>query len=305
MQVDDKLTIITPVRLGTTTDTINLIMSMTSLYVVMSQSRPKHLISPCDYRGLQVGRVSGAYKSALVNNYKSEYMKAKQCLTHYGANWTEIAPMSTPVQALVACLRETNTEYTYIHLADVGFINGKDVFSLCIKAMHGNPKLCQVRIGGYPLSNPKKNTDVIGRDGFNVYFTNDRQHPLEEYPVDNHDPAEDVVWSISMKAECQKNFFPVPLWNCVMRTSFLKKVVEQALLLTKVEPKTLTNLVTIINGAADLVEYAIPRTGWREEFKWIEELDHGILNMACYQYAWGREENSPDWFAKNNTIEVI
>jgi hypothetical protein len=225
-----------------------------------------------------------------------------------GAKWTEVAPMSTPVQALVSCLRSVSTQYTYIHLADVGFINGKNVFEPICNMMDRHPKLCQVRIGGYPFSNQKKNTDIVKyskKYEFNVYLNDDDKHLLECHPIATGESNLDSVWITSMKAEYQQNFFPVPLWNCVMRTSFLKKVVQLAIDLAPTEPKTLTDIVKVINGATDLVEYNLPTVGWREEFKWIEELEQGVLNMACYQYAWGREENTPAHFAANNTIETV
>jgi hypothetical protein len=238
----------------------------------------------------------------LVNNFQPDYTKAKKCLEQMGAKWTEVAPMSTPVQALVSCLRSVSTQYTYIHLADVGFINGKNVFEPICEMMDMHPKLCQVRIGGYPFSNQKKNNANIAwnRDK-DLYFIGDEKHYFEGHPIDD----ENTVWTISMKSECQQNFFPVPLWNCVMRTSFLREIVQLAMELASTEPKTLTDLVKVVNGATDLVEYNLPTVGWREEFKWIEDLEQGVLNMACYQYAWGREENTPAHFAANNTIETV
>jgi hypothetical protein len=305
--IEDKLSIITPVRLGHPQDLINCIMSLTSLYVVLGPNRPTHMISPCDYGGLPLGpRLTQKFKDMLINNFKPDYEKARKCLEQMGANWTEVAPMSTPVQALVSCLQNVSTEYTYIHLADVGFINGKNVFEPICKMMDRYPKLCQVRIGGYPFSNQKKNTDIVKFGGeFDKYLKDDDKHLLENHPIETGESNLDSIWFISMKAEYQQNFFPVPLWNCIMRTSFLKKVVQLAIELSSTEPKTLTDLVKVINGATDLVEYNLYSVGWREEFKWIEDLDQGILNMACYQYAWGREENPPAWFAKNNTIEVL
>lgn len=297
--IEDKLTIITPVRLGAPMDILNFIMSMTSLYVVLGPNRPTHIISPCDYRGLQ-GGIAQRNKDMLNKNFYPDYTKAKKCLEQMGANWVEVAPMSTPVQALIKSLQTVNTEYTYIHLADVGFVNGKNVFDPICTIMDSIPKICQVRIGGYPFSNQTKNTDIVSASQTNAWFRNSPEHMFDCYDCDN-----DCVWTISMKAECQKNFFPVPLWNCVMRTSFLKRVVHQAMELATTEPKTLTNLVEVVNGATDLVKYNLPTVGWRNEFKWIEELEQGVLNMCCYQYAWGREENSPAWFAKNNTIPVI
>ncbi len=273
----DKLTLITPVRIEDSTRFDHAKQAIETFYGAVGPGY-RHLVAaanPWRYR-----------------------RKFKKLLNSVGAQWEPIATGSTALDGFIAMVEATETDYLFPLLSDVKTMTDRDFITPCIEAMERDPSLVQVRICGYPFSNGETNTSYLYSTGEQVCFDGDRSIALKPEPI-----GEDTVWTLSMAPENQKYFYAVPLWNTVLRTSYVKRCIDA------VRPyldgcRTITDLSDKINDAPDLTDYDLPEKGWQEHLLFMNDYRQGSLNLACYMYALGWEQKTEAEFLNEQMREL-
>lgn len=258
---------------------------MESYYSIFKEDKPLHITSSANPE---------AYASTffkLMRNYNAE-------------GWSDVAQGSKPIPALHAMVRAVRTPYTHIALADVCAIGTKNFVKIGVEAMEHDASLCQMRYSDDPISCARPyNTSPFGSDGTRVFFKG-----IPEYPFEPMVASDNTIWRYPMTAAAQKKWMGFAFWPCTYRTEVLQRVVEECeKRLETQQPQwkgTLAGWMSIINRTADMGGWCLPEKGWPEGFEFLEPLSQGTLNMACYEYALGREQKPWAEFIKTSTIEV-
>ncbi len=280
MSLENKLTLVTPIRIAHPSHLREAQESMRTFYASLGTARPRHLIA--------AATPVAAYHQAFIKTL--DEVRAP-------VGW--VSMNTTALEGFIQMINSVTTPYVFLLLGDVKTMTTKDFMTPCIEAMDNDPNLVQVRICGHPFSSSVRNTAPFCSDGVDICFSGDKSIKFDQVM-----PAgEDIVWTVSMAPEKQKFFYAIPLWSTVMRTSYVRQ------LLLAVTPwltgkKTLTNLSELLNGAEDLVKYNLATTGWPEHLKFMNGYRQGSLNLSCYMYAFNREEKTQPQFLKEQMNEV-
>lgn len=277
----ERLTLITPVRITNQHQMDDFITVMDSYYRLFGKDKPFHLISDA----------SPAPFDAQVRGVMNEYANGR---------WQSVAQGSKPIPALNALVRAVQTEFTHVVLADVRAVGDKNFLAPAMAGMDRDAQLCQVRFADDPLGCGRPyNTSPFESDGLMVFFKGKPDFPFDPLVVDD-----DVLWLYPMAAAAQEKFIAFAFWPCIYRTSVFKQVVEAAFQRTPPNARTLADWMAVVNRRPDFVNWDLPQKGWPEGFEFLEPLKQATLNMACYEFALGREQKRWDEFLRTSRVEL-
>ena len=280
MSLEEKLTLVTPIRVAHPHHLREAQESIKTFYASLGTARPRHLIAA----------------ATPVASYHQAFIKTLDDVKAW-VSW--VSMNTTALEGFVQMIDAVKTPYVFLLLGDVKTMTTKDFMTPCIQAMDAEPTLMQVRICGHPFSSSARNTAPFYSDGVDISFAADKSIKFDQViPV-----GEDIVWSLPTTPEKQKFFYAIPMWSTVMRTSYIRQLID-AVRPHLAGKKTLTNLSELLNGAEDLVKYNLDTTGWPAHLKFMDGYRQGSLNLSCYMYAFNREEKTQPQFLKEQMIEV-
>lgn len=276
IDIRDKVTLITPVRVTNPHSMNNLRETLLSYATALKDDYPKHLIADATPREWD-GRVREAFDRIVPGR------------------WKDVSHNTSMYQGTKEMVAQVETPYTSIVLTDVMSVAKRNFLAPIIEGMELDKSILHTRVGGDPLGCGRPfNTSPFESDGSGVFFKGEPDRKFRMIQVGG-----DVLWVYPKLAQWQRKFF-FAVWSSVFRTDGLKKIVDSV----PGDIRTLANLEAHINGVPDWVNYDVPGKGWPTAVGWLENWNQATLNMAAYVYAMDREQKQYQDFMETSTKEL-